>query len=112
MNSQANGHAVTKTGYAVPNGYFRLRNYLLSSFTWYLRKIVEKLRRLMAEIVDFKFEKKRIIKKWEEEIDFKLKEKNWYIESKQKLKYKMEFIKMLLMMDVLLVAIIYIAFGF
>ena len=35
----------------------------------------------MAEIIDFKVEKKRILKKWEAEIEVDIKAQDWYIEA-------------------------------
>ena len=37
----------------------------------------------MAEIIDFKVEKKRILKKWEAEIEDDIKAQDWYIEAKR-----------------------------
>ena len=54
----------------------------------------------MAEIIDFKVEKKRILKKWEAEIEVDIKAQDWYIEAKRKLDFKLGYIKMLIVLDV------------
>lgn len=62
----------------------------------------------MAEIIDFKSEKKRIQKKWEEEIDAEIKNQGWYIEAKRKLQYKIECIKYMLLIDAIIVVAIFL----
>ena len=44
----------------------------------------------MAEIIDFKVEKKRILKKWEAEIEVDIKAQDWYIEAKRKLDFEIK----------------------
>ena len=66
----------------------------------------------MAEIIDFKLEKKRILKKWEAEIEVDIKAQDWYIEAKRKLDFKLGYIKMLIVLDVVLFAAVYLIVGF
>ncbi|NLG05053.1 MAG: hypothetical protein GX567_14655 [Clostridia bacterium] len=61
----------------------------------------------MAEIIDFKVEKKRIQKKWEAEIEAEIKAQDWYIEAKRKLDFKLGYIKVMLMLDVVLLMAVY-----
>ena len=49
----------------------------------------------MAEIADFKTEKKRIYKELKNQIDVEIRSQDWYIEAKHKLKLRFEFIKVL-----------------
>ena len=66
----------------------------------------------MAEIIDFKVEKKRILKKWEAEIEVDIKAQDWYIEAKRKLDFKLGYIKTMFMLDILLIAAVYLMVGF
>jgi len=61
----------------------------------------------MAEIIDFKVEKKRIQNKWEAEIEAEIKAQDWYIEAKRKLDFKLGYIKLMLMLDVVLLMAVY-----
>lgn len=61
----------------------------------------------MAKIIDFKVEKKRIQKKWEAEIEAEIKAQDWYIEAKSKLDFKLGYIKLMLMLDVVLLMAVY-----
>mgnify|MGYP006874676041 CR=1 FL=1 len=62
--------------------------------------------------IDFKIEKKRILKKWEAEIEVDIKAQDWYIEAKRKLDFKLGYIKMLIVLDVVLLAAVYLIVGF
>ena len=66
----------------------------------------------MAEIIDFKVEKKRILKKLEAEIEVDIKAQDWYIEAKRKLDFKLGYIKMLIVLDVVLLVAVYLIVGF
>ena len=66
----------------------------------------------MAEIIDFKVEKMRILKKWEAEIEVDIKAQDWYIEAKRKLDFKLGYIKMLIVLDVVLLVAVYLIVGF
>ena len=66
----------------------------------------------MAEIIDFKVEKKRIQKKWESEIETEIKSQDWYIEAKRKLDFKIGYIKMMFMLDLLFIEAVYLMVGF
>ena len=66
----------------------------------------------MAEIIDFMIEKKRILKKWEAEIEVDIKAQDWYIEAKRKLDFKLGYIKMLIVLDVVLFVAVYLIVGF
>ena len=66
----------------------------------------------MAEIIDFKVEKKRILKKWEAEIEVDIKAQDWYIEAKRKLDFKLGYIKMLIVLDAVLLVAVYLIVGF
>ena len=66
----------------------------------------------MAEIIEKKKKKKRILKKWEAEIEVDIKPQDWYIEAKRKLDFKLGYIKMLIVLDVVLLATVYLIVGF
>ena len=66
----------------------------------------------MAEIIDFKVEKKRILKKLEAEIEVDIKAQDWYIEAKRKLDFKLGYIKMLIVLDVVILVAVYLIVGF
>ena len=61
----------------------------------------------MAEIIDFKTEKKRIYKELKNHIDAEIKSQDWYIEAQHKLKLRFDFIKILFLVDIALIALVY-----
>lgn len=66
----------------------------------------------MAEIINFKVEKKRIQEKWEAEVEAEIKAQDWYIEAKRRLDFKLGYIKMMLVLDVVLLVAVYLVVGF